>query len=277
MSVRPATQADLPALKDVVLSALTPDPIWAYLFTSRVPVTAEASTYVEDVLKRCLDPDNGSWQVSVVEAPKTHQVVSLAVVQTLHENEGSIDDQIQRIYNVPDVSNDKVARRIAALKAAISKSQQTYLSRHGHLMFVHAVITHPHWKRQGYAKLLVKQSLRQARQQGAVVTSLASPFSGYVFYSGTGFANCGRTGVDVEGEMDRLELQVMVCAPPPQPDASARRGSSFMDSLGFGQASPDRRPSHDQPEQRRGSFLDMFSFGGRRASSDVDARRSSHH
>ncbi|KAF4963273.1 hypothetical protein FZEAL_10944 [Fusarium zealandicum] len=166
----------------------------------------------------------------------------------------------------------------------MTQTQQTYLSRYGKLMFLHAVITHPHWKRQGYAKLLCKQSLQLARHKDLVVAALASPFSGYVFYSGTSFANCGRTAVEPEGEADKLELQVMVCTPPPLPEA---RRSSFMDfAWGQSRASTpdkDKRGSEDRPqvEERRSSLLDVLGLGGRKASSAdkaaMDARRSSHH
>ncbi|KAF5009056.1 hypothetical protein FDECE_4708 [Fusarium decemcellulare] len=285
MVVRLATEADLPALKDIVLSGLSTDAIWRYAFPHNTP---EASEYLDSVLKQCIDPQNTNWTVSVVEAPKTHQVVSLAIWQTLQEHEpeeNSVANQLHRVFDLPtSSSSDKVAKRIAALQAAITQTQQTYLSRYGELMFLHAVITHPHWKRQGYAKLLVKQSLQVARSKGLVAAALASPFSGYVFYSGTSFSNCGRTTVEaVEGELDKLELQIMVNSPPPRPEA---RRSSIMDFLGGGgsrASTPDRRDSHDQqaaPDQRRSSFLDVFGFGTRRSSADnreaLDARRSSH-
>lgn len=187
-----------------------------------------------------------------------------------------------QVLDAPSTASDKVAKRIAALQAVVTQTQQTYLARYGQLMFVHAVITHPHYKLRGFAKLLCKQSLQVARQKGLVAMGLASPFSGYVFYSGTSFSNCGRTVVEqAEGELDKIELQIMVCAPPRMPDS---RRSSFMGFLGSNKPpTPDRRESHDKgTEHRRGSFLDVFSFGGRRPSSDhhvetVDERRSSHH
>jgi len=280
--IRPATEADLPALKDIVLSGLVNDSIWHYCFPN--PTSSEAGDYVESILKKCLDPQNSNWLISVVDAPKTHKPVAVAVWQELHENdseENNVHNQVHRVLDAPSTASDKVAKRIAALQAVVTQTQQTYLARYGQLMFVHAVITHPHYKLRGFAKLLCKQSLQVARQKGLVAMGLASPFSGYVFYSGTSFSNCGRTVVEqAEGELDKIELQIMVCAPPRMPDS---RRSSFMGFLGSNKPpTPDRRESHDKgPEHRRGSFLDVFSFG-RRPSSDnhietVDERRSSHH
>ncbi|KAG5743060.1 hypothetical protein H9Q69_013570 [Fusarium xylarioides] len=150
-------------------------------------------------------------------------------------------------------------------------------------MFLHAVITHPHHKRQGYAKTLSKQTLQVARQKGAVVAALASPFSGYVFYSGTSFSNCGRTKVETDNDIENLELQIMVCTPPKPLE---QRRSSIMDFWGGAKkASPagSRRESLDQGQdqgqgERRSSFLDMFSFGGPKTPSavDDDTRRKSH-
>ncbi|KAJ4231840.1 hypothetical protein NW757_013879 [Fusarium falciforme] len=171
----------------------------------------------------------------------------------LHENdseENSVANQIHRVLDAPSTARDKVAKRIAALQAVVTQTQQTCLARYGQLMFIHAVITHPHYKLRGFAKLLCKQSLQGARQKGLVAAALASPFSGYVFYSGTSFSNCGCTVVEMaEGELDKIELQIMVCSPPRMPDS------------------------------RRSSFLDVFGFGGRRSSSEaaIEERRSSHH
>ncbi|RSM05070.1 hypothetical protein CEP52_006517 [Fusarium oligoseptatum] len=238
--IRPATEADLPALKDIVLSGLVNDSIWHYCFPD--PTSSEAGDYVESILKK-------------------------SVWQELHENDSednNVHNQIHRVLDAPSTASNKVAKRIAALQAVVTQTQQTYLARYGQLMFVHAVITHPHYKLRGFAKLLCKQSLQVARQKGLVATALASPFSGYA-----------------EGELDKIELQIMVCAPPRMSDS--RRGS-FMGFLGSRASTPDRRESHDQgaTEHRRSSFLDVFSFGGRRPSSDhhvetVDERRSSHH
>ncbi|KAJ4181403.1 hypothetical protein NW759_017190 [Fusarium solani] len=232
MGIRLATETDLPALKDIVLSGLSNDSIWHYCFSNSS--TSEAGDYVESILKKCLEPRNSNWLVSVVDAPKTHKPVAVAVWQMLHENdseENSVANQIHRVLDAPSTARDKVAKRIAALQAVVTQTQQTYLARYGQLMFIHAVITHPHYKLRGFAKLLCKQSLQVARQKGLVAAALASPFSGYVFYSGTSFSNCGCTVVEMaEGELDKIELQIMVCSPPRMPDS---RRSSFLGFLGF--------------------------------------------
>lgn len=180
----------------------------------------------------------------------------------------------------PSNGESKTAKRIAALQSGITQTQQTYLARYDQVMFLHAVITHPHHKRQGYAKTLSKQTLQVARQKGAVVAALASPFSGYVFYSGTSFSNCGRTKVETDNDIENLELQIMVCTPPKPLE---QRRSSIMDFWGGAKkASPagSRRESLDQGAtgERRSSFLDMFSFGGPKTPSavDDDTRRKSH-
>ncbi|KAF5024838.1 hypothetical protein F66182_3077 [Fusarium sp. NRRL 66182] len=291
MGVREATHKDLPALKDIVLKGLASDAVWQYCFPSASSRIAEAAqNHVETVLQRLLDSNDPNWRLLVVEA-KSHEVVSLALCQILHQNQdqqnGGVADQIQQVYGVTGDAEGKTAKRIAALEAGITKTQQTYLSKHGHILFLHAVITHPHWKRQGFAKVLSRQMLQIARQKDAAVVTLASPFSGYVFYSGTSFANCGRTSVVTDGDIDNLELQVMVCTPPKMVE---QRRSSIMDYFtGGGGANKaastpggSRRGSRDEHpgDQRRSSFLDMFSFGKSteetQAAKEAEARRKSH-
>ena len=95
--IRPATEADLPALKDIVLSGLVNDSIWHYCFPN--PTSSEAGDYIESILKKCLDPQNSNWLISVVDAPKTHKPVAVAVWQELHENdseENNVHNQIHR-------------------------------------------------------------------------------------------------------------------------------------------------------------------------------------
>ncbi|KAK2924386.1 hypothetical protein FoTM2_016544 [Fusarium oxysporum f. sp. vasinfectum] len=271
MGVRIATQQDVPALKEIILSGLSNDSVWLYCYPSAGRSEA-ASNHVETVLKRIIDDNSKNWHCYVVDAPKTHDPVSLAIIQSLHQNEDDgkgVTEQIQRVFGLsddPSNGESKTAKRIAALQSGITQTQQTYLARYDQVMFLHAVITHPHHKRQGYAKTLSKQTLQVARQKGAVVAALASPFSGYVFYSGTSFSNCGRTKVETDNDIENLELQIMVCTPPKPLE---QRRSSIMDFWGGAKkASPagSRRESLDQGAtgERRSSFLDMFSFGGPR-------------
>ncbi|CCT67664.1 uncharacterized protein FFB20_07618 [Fusarium fujikuroi] len=287
MGVRIATQQDIPALKEIILSGLSNDSVWLYCYPSAGRSEA-ASNHVETVLKRIIDDNSKNWHCYVVDAPKTHDPVSLAIIQSLHQNEDDgkgVTEQIQRVFGLsedPSNGESKTAKRIAALQSGITQTQQTYLARYDQVMFLHAVITHPHHKRQGYAKTLSKQTLQVARQKGAVVAALASPFSGYVFYSGTSFSNCGRTKVETDNDIENLELQIMVCTPPKPLE---QRRSSIMDFWGGAKkASPagSRRESLDQGQgatgERRSSFLDMFSFGGPKTPSavDDDTRRKSH-
>ncbi|KAF5990157.1 gnat family protein [Fusarium bulbicola] len=290
MGVRVATQQDIPALKEIILSGLSNDSVWLYCYPSAGRSEA-ASNHVETVLKRIIDDNSKNWHCYVVDAPKTHDPVSLAIIQSLHQHEDDgkgVTEQIQQVLGLsedPSYGESKTAKRIAALQSGITQTQQTYLARYDQVMFLHAVITHPHHKRQGYAKTLSKQTLHVARQKGAVVAALASPFSGYVFYSGTSFSNCGRTKVETDNDIENLELQIMVCAPPKPLE---QRRSSIMDFWGGAKkASPagSRRESLDQGQgqgqgqgERRSSFLDMFSFGGPKTPSavDDDTRRKSH-
>ncbi|EWZ82497.1 hypothetical protein FOWG_14159 [Fusarium oxysporum f. sp. lycopersici MN25] len=285
MGVRIATQQDVPALKEIILSGLSNDSVWLYCYPSAGRSEA-ASNHVETVLKRIIDDNSKNWHCYVVDAPKSHDPVSLAIIQSLHQNEDDgkgVTEQIQRVFGLsddPSNGESKTAKRIAALQSGITQTQQTYLARYDQVMFLHAVITHPHHKRQGYAKTLSKQTLQVARQKGAVVAALASPFSGYVFYSGTSFSNCGRTKVETDNDIENLELQIMVCTPPKPLE---QRRSSIMDFWGGAKkASPagSRRESLDQGAtgERRSSFLDMFSFSGPKTPSavDDDTRRKSH-
>ncbi|UZP35048.1 hypothetical protein NXS19_002864 [Fusarium pseudograminearum] len=217
MGVRIATQQDIPALKQIILKGLSEDSVFKYCFPSTRSETA--SNHVETVLKRIIDPENASWLCFVVDAPKTHDPVSLAICQTIHQNadgQKGVAEQAEQVFGLDaDDNQTKTIKRLSALQQGITETQQKYLVRHTEVIFLHAVITHPHWIRQGFAKTLSKQTLQVARQKGAVVVALASPFfTGYVFYSGTSFANCGRTKVETDNDIENLELQIMVCTPP---------------------------------------------------------------
>ncbi|KAL6921142.1 hypothetical protein ACHAPO_006155 [Fusarium lateritium] len=285
MGVRIATLEDIPALKEIILKGLSEDSVFKYCFPSTRSETA--SNHVETVLKRIIDAENVSWLCFVVDAPKTHDPVSLAICQTIHQNadgQMGVAEQAEQVFGLEaDDNQTKTIKRLSALQQGITETQQKYLARHTEVIFLHAVITHPHWIRQGFAKTLSKQTLQVARQKGAVVVALASPFTGYVFYSGTSFANCGRTKVETDNDIENLELQIMVCNPPKPLE---QRRSSLMDYLGGAtkKMSPagSRRESYDQDaagaqEQRRGSFLDMFGFGSKTSNGvDNDTRRKSH-
>lgn len=98
MGVRIATLEDVPALKEVILSGLTNDSVWQYCFPSAGRSEA-ASNQVETVLKRVIDKENTNWLCFVVDAPKTHDPVSLAICQTLHANsdeQKSISEQVEQ-------------------------------------------------------------------------------------------------------------------------------------------------------------------------------------
>lgn len=141
------------------------------------------------------------------------------------------------------------------LETAIIQSQQQLLGHHGRLMFLHAVITHPRWKGNGYAKFLCQHAMHLAQREGFPVATLASPFNGYVFYSGNGFLSRGCTEIKVEGQLDQLMLQVMTYTP--HPVLETRRGSF----KGFLTSSEDQRI-----DGRQGLFLGMLSFGRQRNS-----------
>ena len=97
MGVRVATEKDLPALKEAILSGLSDDSVWQYCFPSAGRQEATIS-HVDTVFKRVIDKDNVNWLCFVVEAPKTHEPVSLAIVQTLHQDadQGSVADQVEQ-------------------------------------------------------------------------------------------------------------------------------------------------------------------------------------
>lgn len=285
MGVRVATKEDIPALKEIILKGLSEDSVFKYCFPATRSETA--TNHVETVLRRVIDAENQNWLCFVVDAPKTHDPVALAICQTLHQNadgQKGVAEQAEQVFGLDaDDNQTKTIKRLNALQLGITETQQTYLARHEHIIFLHAVITHPHWIRQGFAKTLSKQTLQVARQKSAVVVALASPFSGYVFYSGTAFSNCGRKKVETDNDIENLELQIMVCQPPKPLE---QRRSSIMDYLGGGvkKMSPagSRRESYDQDaagaqQERRSSFLDMFNFGPKTPNGvDNDTRRKSH-
>ncbi|KAG5743061.1 hypothetical protein H9Q69_013575 [Fusarium xylarioides] len=98
MGVRIATQQDVPVLKDIILSGLSNDSVWLYCYPSAGRSEA-ASSHVETVLKRIIDDNSKNWHCYVVDASKTHDPVSLAIIQSLHQNEDDgkgVTEQIQR-------------------------------------------------------------------------------------------------------------------------------------------------------------------------------------
>lgn len=82
MKIRPALDHDIPALKDIALNGLSNDVLWQFCFPSRTRGSI-AEKHLEHVLKRCIHSNDGAWTIAVVEAPKTHQVVSFAIWQNI--------------------------------------------------------------------------------------------------------------------------------------------------------------------------------------------------
>lgn len=148
---------------------------------------------------------------------------------------------------------DAVAARILAMNNAITESREMYLDSHGQQMYLHILATHPEYQKLGYAKALCGNAIEEARAKGWAVSALASP-TGYIFYSGLGFVDCGYTRVKPQvGDADEIILKAMVSATPkadqkkgwlPLSEAG-RRGSWFGLLPDSRPSSTDKRPSVD--------------------------------
>lgn len=84
MSVRRATQADLPALRDVIFEAMSLDPEWMPLFPYGAGNDKEYADFVETLLKPALDPASRDSFITVVElegdGPRSSELIVAAAV-----------------------------------------------------------------------------------------------------------------------------------------------------------------------------------------------------
>ncbi|KAI8214227.1 hypothetical protein K4K52_001682 [Colletotrichum sp. SAR 10_76] len=248
MTVRTATQADLATIQGIITKALPTDYQWKYCFPARSSVKHDSGMYVQRALEQTLAPGNTDWLVCVAEDPSSRKPVGVAVwswtdariQEHVDDNAASqgLTDGGATKTNTGNAEN----YRIAALSNAVAACRERQLIRFGQQLHLHVVAIHPEYQRLGYAKLLCQHGMHLAKEKGLAISAVTSS-SGYIFFSGLGFADCGHVVVQVPGEKEEIGLKAMVLAAP-------------------------------QQEKRRGSFLDMMGFGERRRSSDVRASKS---
>uniref|UniRef100_L2G7L4 GNAT family n=1 Tax=Colletotrichum fructicola (strain Nara gc5) TaxID=1213859 RepID=L2G7L4_COLFN len=205
MTVRKATQADLPAVQVIITKALPADYQWKYCFPARSSVKHDSSMYVQRALEQTLAPGNTDWLVCVTEDPGSRKPVGVA-------SWSWTDARIQE-----DVDDNAASQGLTARPL-----QQLHL---------HAIAIHPEYQRLGHAKLLCQHGIHLAKEKGFAVSAVTSP-SGYIFFSGLGFADCGHVVVQVPGEKEEIGLKAMILAAPQQ---EKRRGS-FLDMIGLAEA-----------------------------------------
>ncbi|KAF4833985.1 hypothetical protein CGCTS75_v003583 [Colletotrichum tropicale] len=256
MTVRTATQADLATIQSIITKALPVDYQWKYCFPARSSVKHDPGMFVQRALEQTLAPGNTDWLVCVTEDPGSRKLVGVAVWSwTDARIQEHVDDNASQGLTVagealrgaggiaadggPTGTNTGNAEnhRIVALSNAVAACRERQLTRFGEQLHLHVVAIHPEYQRLGYAKLLCQHGMHLAKEKGLAVSAVTSS-SGYIFFSGLGFADCGHVVVQVPGEKEEIGLKAMVLAAP-------------------------------QQEKRRGSFLDMIGFGERRRSSDV--------
>ncbi|EQB54290.1 hypothetical protein CGLO_05899 [Colletotrichum gloeosporioides Cg-14] len=262
MTVRTATQADLPALQVIINKALPADYQWKYCFPGRSSAKQDSGMYVQHALEQTLASGNNDWLVCVTEDPGSRKPVGVAVWSwTDARIQPHIDEDVGSqgltvtgealggaggivAAGGPTEANSSKAEnpRIVALGNAVAACRDRQLARYGQQLHLHVVAIHPEYQRLGHAKLLCQHGMHLAREKGLAVSAVTSS-SGYIFFSGLGFADCGHVVVQVPGEKEEIGLKAMVFAAP-------------------------------QQEKRRGSFLNMIGFSERRRSSDVRTSKS---
>ncbi|KAI8167093.1 hypothetical protein K4K49_001981 [Colletotrichum sp. SAR 10_70] len=259
MTVRTATQADLATIQGIITKALPADYQWKYCFSARSSVKHDSGMYVQRALEQTLAPGNTDWLVCVAEDPSSRKPVGVAVWSwTDARIQEHVDDNAASqgltvagealggaggiVVDGGQTGTNAENPRIVALSNAVAACRERQLTRFGQQLHLHVVAIHPEYQRLGYAKLLCQHGMHLAKEKGLAVSAVTSS-SGYIFFSGLGFADCGHVVVQVPGEKEEIGLKAMVLAAP-------------------------------QQEKRRGSLLDMMGFGERRRSSDVRTSKS---
>jgi len=226
MDIRKATPADVQAILEVVLTAMTPERQWQYCFPSRNQHADDHSTHTQAALERCLNPIDDDWLVAVVEVParlnpRTKIIASVAILETQRVDstkEDSAGETPQRgswseiVAHGHETRKDAKPSRLSAFVEAVIHGRKSYLDGYGHQMYLHLLATHPDYQSRGHAKGLCQWILGMARENGSVVSTLASP-TGYIFYSGLGFTDVGCVVVKVEEEWEEVVLKAMAHVP----------------------------------------------------------------
>ncbi|KAL8376561.1 hypothetical protein RB595_007589 [Gaeumannomyces hyphopodioides] len=284
MSVRNATERDIPDLRSILLTGLRSDHVWKYCFPLG---QGGAVQLVDDALRLWLDDEAGDdknrWLVTVSDDPETEKPVSMAVWSlpgSLEDTESGNGGDFVAFQNglshaadtarpaadetasIPNPTKHELssAARLAAVAEAVQLTTRgaagPLLLRYGPQMVLLLTATHPSHRFRGHARRLAAHGLALAARRQAAVSALAGPM-GYIFFSGLRLADCGLVTVAVPGERDELNLKVMVQPAPP-----GRRSLSqqLLGLFGGGGSSSERGSP---------------ALGGRRPSAWEERKRSS--
>ncbi|KAL8288986.1 hypothetical protein RB597_000868 [Gaeumannomyces tritici] len=296
MSVRNATERDIPDLRSILLTGLPSDHVWKYCFPLG---QGGAVQLVDDALRLWLDDkadDKNQWLVTVSDDPETEKPVSMAVWSlpgSLEDTEsGNGGDFVafqsslshaadtarpttadETAANTPTPTKHEVssAARLAAVAEAVQVTTRggsgPLLSRYGPQVVLVLTATHPSHRFRGHARRLAAHGLALASRRRAAVSALAGPM-GYIFLSGLRFSDCGLATVAVPGERDELDLKVMVQPAPPGRRSLSRQLMGLF-GAGAGESGSERGSPAPPVGERRPSAWEE------RKRSGVNARKMS--
>ncbi|KAH6684978.1 hypothetical protein F5X68DRAFT_262835 [Plectosphaerella plurivora] len=266
MSIRVATEDDIPVMVQLVQSGLKDDYIWKYCFPVSQQAVNNPAPYVEKTLRQFLSIDKKEWLICLVEEPTEKKIVAMALWHLPIDDHphGADPAKTPEYPTVPSSANGEhtedvdTTPRVAALQKAVAESQAKVLARYGPHMFLSAVITSPVHKRRGYAKLLCRRGMTLAEKKGVALAALVSP-NGYVFYSGMKFSDCGFSAVQVPGEEEEIDLKTMVYVPPKHDEIFA---GGWLEWFSGGHQHHDGLEVAEEEERpRRGSFMEILGLG----------------
>ncbi|SPO03181.1 uncharacterized protein DNG_05863 [Cephalotrichum gorgonifer] len=238
MRIRPATPADLPAVGDVILEAMSVDPEWMPFFPRGARQDQEYIKFIESILKPGLDPKSQDLLVTVAELSdeESHQEGGLIVaVAAWDMSLAPVEDQ-GSCSVAPEGAVRGGTGGVAALVNAAAQGRTRHFDRYDRCMHLRIMATRPHNQKHGYAKALCEWGIDAAGRRGMGVTVLTGP-RGYILFSDLGFVDLGPCPVRVGGGREELVVKAMFLAPERKPRRPSFLGSLFGHVF-FGHVSP---------------------------------------
>ncbi|KAK0654891.1 hypothetical protein B0T16DRAFT_450642 [Cercophora newfieldiana] len=208
MEVRTATFSDSQPISNLLLTALSSEPQWQYLFPDRHAHTSAHASRINSVVAHCLNSPT-DWTITIAEDPKTKTPLSVAVWSTCTPGAEPSPTAYTDILSSCGPEDGTKPSHAAAYLAAISRGREKYFTGFGPRLHLYLIATHPRQQGRGYAQALVAWGLKKAAEQKVAASTLVSA-KGYVFFSGLGFKDVGLMQVVGEGEEGREELVVKV-------------------------------------------------------------------
>ncbi|KAK4656465.1 hypothetical protein QC762_310520 [Podospora pseudocomata] len=236
-NLRLATEADLPAMTEVLNAASRQDPIYPYRFPDRHRYPSEFALLCRQKCTEYL----ASSTVVVCEMPSATdagamRVVAFAVWDTpasqhrVQAHTGSLEplpSQQPSSLGVPITIGHK--DRMDAFKSACVRYKASFFDakyKRGHVM-LRILLCHPDYQRRGAGKALTEWGIQEAQRLGLYTTVFASPM-GLRLYTKLGFTEIGRFRVEVEGDEEHLEIPALVLSPSAGIWESGRKATCGM-------------------------------------------------